>query len=221
MQLNALGNFGQCDQLELFELHDHSLFGQCAMVQVDMGLDDSWALLQRVRSLQQQGAKITGVFKVVRMQLKAVALFVDHFTSVIRFELDHSLENSTGFYAHVEFNARLNYLRMANANDRAGSGDMYLSIMHPDVLPHVGKLARGLGVVGTDEPVLVIKTGKEIILTAREKREFKLYLAPCVVDGRRGLTLISAFFDDPVSPLTITTPLVMAALVVERLNGVV
>lgn len=84
---------------------------------------------------------------------------------------------------------------------------MYLSIMHPDVLPHVGKLARGLGAVATDEPILVIKTRKEIILTAREKREFKLYLAPCVVDGRRGLTLISAFFDDPASPLTITTPL--------------
>lgn len=84
---------------------------------------------------------------------------------------------------------------------------MYLSIMHPDVLPRVGRLAKGLGFVGTDEPILVIKTSKETILTAREKHEFKLYLAPCVVDGRRGLTLVSAFFDDPVSPLTITTPL--------------
>lgn len=79
--------------------------------------------------------------------------------------------------------------------------------MHPDLLPHVIKLARGLGGVATDQPILVIKTFKEVILTAREKREFKLYLAPCVVDGRRGLTLMSAFFDDPVSPLTITTPL--------------
>lgn len=48
----------------------------------------------------------------------------------------------------------------------------------------------------------------EIILTAREIREFKFYLAPCDVKGQTGLTLLSAFFDDPVSPLLISTPLV-------------
>ncbi|MDT8999476.1 hypothetical protein RQP53_09375 [Paucibacter sp. APW11] len=95
---------------------------------------------------------------------------------------------------------------------------MYLSIVHPDALSHVRKLARGLGAVATDEPILVIKTRKEIILTAREKREFKFYLAPCVADGRRGLTLISAFFDDPVSPLTITTPLAADAPLTETIQ---
>jgi len=96
---------------------------------------------------------------------------------------------------------------------------MYLSIMHPEVLPYVRELAKGLRVVVADELVLVIKTRKEIILTARERREFKLYLAPCLVEGRRGLTLISAFFDDPVSPLTITTPLATDDPLVEAVKN--
>lgn len=100
-----------------------------------------------------------------------------------------------------------------------GDGSMYLSIMSPDALTHVATLARGLWIVGyLDEPILVIKTGKEIILTARENREFKVYLAPCEVDGQSGLTLLSAFFDDPVSPLLITTPLVIADALTEALK---
>ena len=55
--------------------------------------------------------------------------------------------------------------------------------------------------------VLVIKTTKEMILTAKTKREFVFYLVPATVDGRRTYGLITAFFDDPDQPLTITTPL--------------
>lgn len=96
---------------------------------------------------------------------------------------------------------------------------MYLSIMNPDSLHHVARLAKGLWIVGdTGKPILVIKTGKEIILTARENREFKLYLAPCEIGGHGGLTLLSAFFDDPVSPLLITTPLVLADVLTEALK---
>lgn len=96
---------------------------------------------------------------------------------------------------------------------------MYLSIMNSEALHHVAMLARGLWIVGyLDEPILVIKAGKEIILTARENREFKVYLAPCEVGGQIGLTLLSAFFDDPVSPLLITTPLVVADALTEALK---
>ena len=96
---------------------------------------------------------------------------------------------------------------------------MYLSIMSSEALRHVAMLARGLWIVGyLDEPILVIKAGKEIILTARENREFKVYLAPCEVGGQIGLTLLSAFFDDPVSPLLITTPLVVADALTEALK---
>lgn len=96
---------------------------------------------------------------------------------------------------------------------------MYLSIIKPEVLPLVAKLARGLWFVGgVDGPILVIKARKEIILTAREKREFKFYLAPCDFDGQDGLTLLSAFFDDPVSPLLITTPLMADDALTEALK---
>lgn len=91
--------------------------------------------------------------------------------------------------------------------------------MNSDVLPLVATLARGLWVFrDRDEPILVIKTGKEIILTARENREFSVYLAPCEVDGKSGLTLLSAFFDDSVSPLVITTPLVAEDPLTEALR---
>lgn len=69
-------------------------------------------------------------------------------------------------------------------------------------------LGRGLWVVeGPDSPVLVIKTGKEFILAARERRELKLYLAPYQAGDITGLTLLTACFDDPRSPLLIKTPI--------------
>lgn len=85
---------------------------------------------------------------------------------------------------------------------------MYISIMQPEVLPSVAMLGRGLWVVGkSEDPVLVIKAGKDFILTARERRRLKLYLAPYKLDAINGLTLLTACFDDPVSPLLIRTPL--------------
>lgn len=87
---------------------------------------------------------------------------------------------------------------------------MYLSIMKPEVLQEVAVLGRGLWVVeGPDGPALVVKTGKEFILAARERRELKLYLAPYESgDGDiTGLTLLTASFDDSRSPLMIKTPL--------------
>jgi hypothetical protein len=91
--------------------------------------------------------------------------------------------------------------------------------MNSEALRYVAELGRGLWMVGTlDDPILVIKASKEIILTARENRAFKVYLAPCEVDGLGGLTLLSAFFDDPVSPLLITTPLVASDGLTEALR---
>lgn len=85
---------------------------------------------------------------------------------------------------------------------------MYLSIMKPAVLQEVTLLGRGLWIVeGLDNPVLVIKTGKEFILAARERRELKLYLAPYQAGDVTGLTLLTACFDDPHCPLLIKTPL--------------
>lgn len=85
---------------------------------------------------------------------------------------------------------------------------MYLSIMRPQALREVAVLGRGLWVAeGPEGPVLVVKVGKEFILAARERRQLKLYLAPYEAGDVKGATLLTACFDDPVSPLTITTPL--------------
>ncbi len=85
---------------------------------------------------------------------------------------------------------------------------MYLSIMKPEVLREVAVLGRGLWVVeGPDGPALVVKTGKEFILAARERRELRLYLAPYKLGDVTGFTLLTACFDDPHSPLMIKTPL--------------
>lgn len=85
---------------------------------------------------------------------------------------------------------------------------MYLTIMKPEVLQDVASLGRGLWIVeGPDGPALVVKAGKEFILAAREKRELKFYLAPYESDEAQGWTLLTACFDDPISPLTIKTPL--------------
>lgn len=85
---------------------------------------------------------------------------------------------------------------------------MYLSIMKPEALPFVAKLGRGLWFLGEPQaPILVVKAGKEFILAARENRELKLYLAPYKKDSFSGLTLLTACFDDPISPLLIKSPL--------------
>ncbi|WAC45205.1 hypothetical protein OU997_03150 [Pseudomonas sp. SL4(2022)] len=91
---------------------------------------------------------------------------------------------------------------------------MYLSTMAPEALSVVAELGWGLWVLrisrddSTVEHVVVVKASKEVILTARENREFRFYLAPCQLGDSRGLTLLTAFFDDPENPLTITSPLI-------------
>lgn len=85
---------------------------------------------------------------------------------------------------------------------------MYLSIMKPELLREVAVLGRGLWVVeGPDGPTLVVKAGKEFILAARERRELRLYLAPYNSGDVTGYTLLTACFDDSISPLMIKTPL--------------
>ncbi|WP_233631180.1 MULTISPECIES: hypothetical protein [unclassified Pseudomonas] len=96
---------------------------------------------------------------------------------------------------------------------------MYLTIMKPEAIRQIAELPRGLCIVeGPHGPVLVIKTGKEYILAAKQRRELKLYLAPYKADETRGLTLLTACFDDPQSPLLIKTALRPAAPTTEALR---
>ncbi|SHN20850.1 hypothetical protein SAMN05216593_11381 [Pseudomonas asturiensis] len=90
---------------------------------------------------------------------------------------------------------------------------MYFTFARPDLFGPMRTFGRGIAVapgnhLTEQRAVLLVKTSKEIILTARSRKELKWYLAPVEVEGTHALALISAFFDDPDNPLAITTPLV-------------
>ena len=54
---------------------------------------------------------------------------------------------------------------------------------------------------------LIIKAPKEMLMAAKIKKQFKIYVVPVEEGGEQGFSLISAFYDNDVHPLTITTPL--------------
>lgn len=60
---------------------------------------------------------------------------------------------------------------------------------------------------GRPRPVLLVKAPKECILAAKINGGFKIYLVPLVSQDKVTTCLVSAFFDDGDSPLTLTTPL--------------
>jgi len=79
--------------------------------------------------------------------------------------------------------------------------------MQPEVLGLLRKFALGLHPfrVG-DKHILVVKASKEVILTARERKGFSFFVAPVSVGGVDSFVLMTAFYDDQVEPLTITSP---------------
>jgi hypothetical protein len=83
------------------------------------------------------------------------------------------------------------------------------SLYHPEILSHLGKLAYGYQPVRMPDGSfsLIVKVGKEFILTARLNNGFKIYLVPDVTTPGQSLGFISAFFDDHDEPLAIFTPL--------------
>lgn len=86
---------------------------------------------------------------------------------------------------------------------------MFLSIEHPELLPHLKTLGYGLQPVfhrGRGKHFLVLKVTKEMILTARLNREFKVYLLGDDQGPTSHLGFITAFFDDPDEPLAIKSP---------------
>jgi hypothetical protein len=86
---------------------------------------------------------------------------------------------------------------------------MFLSIEHPELLPHLKTLGYGLQPVfhrGRGKHFLVVKVTKEMILTARLNREFKVYLLGDDQGPTSHLGFITAFFDDPDEPLAIKSP---------------
>lgn len=85
-----------------------------------------------------------------------------------------------------------------------------LSILHPEVTPHIQDLPCGLLPflnTKSGKHFLVIKASKEGILAAKVNNQFKVYLIKDSLNGGHCLGLMTAFFDDHDEPLTIMTPL--------------
>ena len=85
-----------------------------------------------------------------------------------------------------------------------------LSVTNPEIMSEVALYASGLVPVRKPpdmRPCLVIKGTKEMILTAKRKHEFVIYLVPASVDGLSTCGIVTAFFDDFDEPLVISTPL--------------
>lgn len=85
-----------------------------------------------------------------------------------------------------------------------------LTILHPEILPHIVELPVGLSpltVAGEQRIILVIKGPKEALLAAKMKQGFRFYLAPINARGIRTWSIVTAFFDDDLNPLHIWTPL--------------
>ena len=83
------------------------------------------------------------------------------------------------------------------------------SIDHPEILSHLGQLIYGFQPVQFPDGrfCLIIKAGKEFILTARVNNGFKIYLVPDLAVPDRSLGFMTAFFDDHDEPLVLFSPL--------------
>lgn len=85
-----------------------------------------------------------------------------------------------------------------------------LTILHPQVVSFVQGLPIGLWPLSFKneaDPRLLIKTTKEMVLTAKVNGGFKVYVIPITLSGQETIGLISAFFDVEDEPLVIFTPL--------------
>jgi len=86
---------------------------------------------------------------------------------------------------------------------------LYLTISYPEIIPVVQSFASGIyaPLVG-GKSCLIVKCSKEMILAAQIKRQFSIYLAQVKLSKfEYGYAVITAVFDEGLSPLTITTPL--------------
>ena len=85
-----------------------------------------------------------------------------------------------------------------------------LTVTNPEILRELADLPFGLFPIrklNNKGSLLIIKCPKEMILTAKMRSGFRIYLAPLTTQEIHTFGLITAFFDDHDEPLTIWTPL--------------
>lgn len=89
-------------------------------------------------------------------------------------------------------------------------GTIMLSVKYPQVCEYLNNFHCGLMPMKiNDDPnfFLIIKAPKEMLLTAKFNKGFKIYIPKIKVGEIATTSIISVFFDNEYDPLTITTPL--------------
>lgn len=85
---------------------------------------------------------------------------------------------------------------------------MFLTITQPSILENLKTFPTGIWPIKVDGKLaLIVKVTKESILAAELNKGFSFYLAPVEDASMRTVGLISAYFDVPDEPLTLSTPL--------------
>ena len=85
-----------------------------------------------------------------------------------------------------------------------------ISVMYPEIISLVKDIPPGLipvDLTNSNEPILIIKGMKELLLTAKINSGFDIYLTPVKAGILESICLITAFKDDYDEPLQITTPI--------------
>jgi hypothetical protein len=85
-----------------------------------------------------------------------------------------------------------------------------LSLLYPEIIPHLKALPAGLMPfrnLETGKLLLAIKASKEMILAAYVNNGFKFYVAPLPSPVGKIPALLTVFFDDYDEPLVIRTPM--------------
>ena len=84
-----------------------------------------------------------------------------------------------------------------------------LTLRHPEVMPLVCQFPIGLLPLpfSGERPKLVVKAPKEAILAAKLTGGFKIYVIPVLLQQKRTIGLITAYFDDADEPLVTYSPL--------------
>ncbi|MFL9880584.1 hypothetical protein PQR63_19465 [Herbaspirillum rhizosphaerae] len=85
-----------------------------------------------------------------------------------------------------------------------------LTIFYPEIAQMVLQYPagiRGFQIPGEAVPSLIVKMLQQYLLTAKMNQGFKVYIVPLDVAGIQTIGLMTAFFEDAESPLTVWTPL--------------
>lgn len=91
-----------------------------------------------------------------------------------------------------------------------------ISITHPAVMTYVHQLPIGLLPIifkGDPVPRLIVKASKELILSAKVRKEFVVHIIPYEVAGVKSVGFLAAFPDDDEHPL------ILAGAFIEELMG--